>query len=85
MTFSAFLRSRPRWQLALGGIALLWLLWTVVRPSKAASDNLTVVAKRGPKSRGQSMCVGTGRSATAAIQVGWRGTSVLPIGRLASM
>ena len=48
MTFSAFLRSRPRWQLALGGIALLWLLWTVVRPSKAASDNLTVVAKRGP-------------------------------------
>lgn len=48
MTFSAFLRSRPRWQIALGGIALLWLLWTGVRPSKAASDNLTVVAKRGP-------------------------------------
>ena len=48
MTFPAFLRSRPRWQLALGGIALLWLLWTAVRPSKSTDDNLTVVAKRGP-------------------------------------
>jgi HlyD family secretion protein len=48
MKIPGFLRSRPRWQLALGGLALVWLLWLCVRPGKTDDDNLTVTAKRGP-------------------------------------
>jgi len=48
MKLTAFLHSRPRWQLALGGIAMLGLLWLILRPGKTSDDNLTITAKRGP-------------------------------------
>ncbi len=48
MKLPALLRSRPRWQLAVGGLVLLWLLWLVFQPAKTTSDNIVITARRGP-------------------------------------
>ena len=48
MSFPAYLRSRPRWQLVLGGLALLGLLAWLLRPARPSDDNLVITVQRGP-------------------------------------
>jgi multidrug resistance efflux pump len=48
MTVLASLSSRPRWQLALGGLVIAGSLWLGLRPARATDESLTVTAKRGP-------------------------------------
>lgn len=48
MKLPAFLRSRPPWQLVLGGLVLASFLWLGLRTPKDKERNLTVTALRGP-------------------------------------
>ncbi len=48
MSLPAYLRSRPRWQWVLGGLALPGLLAWLLRPARPSDDNLVITVQRGP-------------------------------------